>query len=74
MLHFQVGRVLHAADAVGHHEAADPLWVCHRVVEPANPAGGRRHQVKAVQTQVLHQAMQVVTHVTGLRPEVTDDA
>jgi hypothetical protein len=62
VLHFQVFWVLHAADAVGNHEAADPLRVLHRVVQPTDPAGRCRHHVEAIKAQMMHQAVQVIAH------------
>ena len=68
VLHFEIFWILHAADAVGDHEAADPLRVLHRVVQPTDPAGRCRHDVEAIKAQVLHQAVQVIAHGTRLLP------
>ena len=44
VLHFQVLRVLQAADAVGDHQAEDAIRVLQRVIQRYNPAGRRGHQ------------------------------
>ena len=62
VLHFEVFWVLHAADAVRDHEAADQVRVLHRVVQPTDPTGRRRHYVEALKAQGMHQAVQVIAH------------
>jgi len=68
VLDFQVFWVLHPADAVGDYQAADPLGVCHGVVQRTDAAGRRRHYMEALQAQVMHQAVQVIAHGAGRRP------